>query len=105
MNIRIYNEAMAKRRTIKMNDPNIAHDSEPARICLRMARSTQSDLKSTVLGYCLMAALELGTYANASMVRHADLNDDASDMMAGVLAIGDALHASGTQVMVGIILA
>jgi 2-methylcitrate dehydratase PrpD len=25
-------------------------DSEPARISLRMARSTQSDLKSTVLG-------------------------------------------------------
>jgi len=80
-------------------------DSEPARICLRMARSTQSDLKSTVLGYGVTTTPELAAYANTSMVRHTDFNDHASDMMPGVLAIGEALHASGTQVMVSIILA
>ena len=80
-------------------------DSEPARICLRMARSTQSDLKSTVLGYGVTTSPELAAYANTSMVRHTDFNDHASDMMPGVLAIGEALHASGTQVMIGIILA
>ena len=80
-------------------------DSEPARICLRMARSTQSDLKSTVLDYGVTTTTELAAYANTSMVRHTDFNDHASDMMPGVLAIGEALHASGPQVMVGIILA
>jgi len=80
-------------------------DSEPARICARMARSTRGDLKSTVLGYGVVTTPELAAYANTSMVRHTDFNDHASDMMPGVLAIGEALHASGTQVMIGIILA
>jgi 2-methylcitrate dehydratase len=80
-------------------------DSDPARICLRMARSAQSDLRSTVLGYGVTTTPELAAYANTSMVRHTDFNDHASDMMPGVLAIGEALHASGTQVMIGIILA
>jgi 2-methylcitrate dehydratase len=80
-------------------------DSEPARIGVRMARSTQSDLKSSVLGYGVTTSPELAAYANTCMVRHTDFNDHASDMMPGVLAIGEALHASGTQVMIGIILA
>jgi 2-methylcitrate dehydratase len=70
-----------------------------------MARSTQGNLKSTVLGYGVVTTPELAAYANTSMVRHTDFNDHASDMMPGVLAIGEALHASGTQVMIGIILA
>jgi 2-methylcitrate dehydratase len=80
-------------------------DSDPARICLRMARSTQSDLKSTVLGYSVTTSPELAAFANTCMVRHTDFNDHASDMMPGVLAIGEALHASGTEVMIAIILA
>lgn len=80
-------------------------NSEPARICVRMARSTQSDLKSTVLGYDVTTSPELAAYANTSMVRHTDFNDHASDMIPGVLAIGEALHASGTQVMIAVILA
>ncbi len=80
-------------------------DSDPARICVRMARSTQSDLKSTVLGYGVTTSPELAAFANTCMVRHTDFNDHASDMMPGVLAIGEALHASGTQVMIAIILA
>ncbi len=80
-------------------------ESEPAKICVRIARSTQSDLKSTVLGYGVITSPELASYANTSMVRHTDFNDHASDMMPGILAIGEALHASGTQVMTAIILA
>jgi 2-methylcitrate dehydratase len=80
-------------------------DSEPARICLRMARSTRSDLESTVLGYGVTTSPELAAYANTCMLRHTDFNDHASDMMPGVLAIGEALHASGTHVMIAIILA
>lgn len=80
-------------------------ESEPARIGVRMARMTQSELKSSVLGYGVTTSPELAAYANTSMVRHTDFNDHASDMMPGVLAIGEALHASGTQVMLAIILA
>jgi 2-methylcitrate dehydratase len=80
-------------------------DSEPARICARMARTTQSDLKSTVLGYGIITSPELAAYANTSMVRHTDFNDHASDMIPGVLAIGEALRASGKEIMTAIILA
>ena len=80
-------------------------DSEPARICARMARSTQSDLKSTVLGYGLTTSPELAAYANTCMVRYTDFNDHESDMIPGVLAIGEALHASGTEIMIAVILA
>jgi 2-methylcitrate dehydratase len=80
-------------------------ESEPAQICVRMARSTRSDLKSTVLGYGVITSPELAAYANTSMVRHTDFNDHESDMIPGVLAIAEALHLSGTQVMVAVILA
>jgi 2-methylcitrate dehydratase len=80
-------------------------ESEPARICARLARTTQSDLKSTVLGYGITTSPELAAYANSSMLRYTDFNDHISDMMGGVLAIGEALHSTGTQVMMAIILA
>jgi 2-methylcitrate dehydratase len=79
--------------------------SEPARICARMARTTQSALKSTVFGYGIVTSPELAAYANTSMVRHTDFNDHASDMMPGVLAIGEALGASGKDIVAAIILA
>jgi len=80
-------------------------ESEPARICARLARTTQSTLKSTVLGYGITTTPELAAYANSTMLRHTDFNDHTSDMMGGVLAIGEALHSSGTEVMMAIILA
>ena len=84
-------------------------ESEPARICARMARSTQSDLKSTVLGYGITTSPELAAYANSSMLRHADFNDDApgahvSTIIPGILAIGEALHSTGSQVLLGVTL-
>ena len=80
-------------------------ESDPARICARLARMTRSDLKSTVLGYGITTTPELAAYANSSMIRHTDFNDHASDIMGGVLAIGEALHSTGTQVMMAIVLA
>lgn len=80
-------------------------ESDSARVCARLARSTQSDLKSTVLGYGITTSPELAAYANTTMIRFTDFNDHFSDMMGGVLAIGEALHSTGTQVMLAIILA
>jgi len=80
-------------------------ESEPARICAKLARTTQSNLKSTVLGYGITTTPELAAYANSSMIRHTDFNDHTSDMMGGILAMGEALHSTGPQVMMAIILA
>jgi 2-methylcitrate dehydratase len=80
-------------------------ESEPARICARLARAQRSDLRSTVLGYGIVTTPELAAYANSSMIRHTDFNDHTSDMIGGVLAVGEAVHASGTDVMMAIVLA
>ena len=80
-------------------------ESEPARICARLARTTRSDLESTVLGYGIVTTPELAAYANSSMIRHTDFNDHYSDMLGAVLAIGEAVHASGTDVMIATVLA
>jgi 2-methylcitrate dehydratase len=80
-------------------------ESDPARICARLARSTRSDLKSTVLGYGITTSPDLAAYANTTMIRFTDFNDHFSDMIGGVLAVGEALHSTGTQTMVATILA
>jgi 2-methylcitrate dehydratase len=85
-------------------------ESEPARITARMARSMRSDLKSTVLGYGITTSPEMATLANGIMLRYSDFNDVSpgghfSDMISAVLAVGEAFHSTGTQVMVAIALA
>ena len=85
-------------------------ESEPARICARMARSTRSDMKSTVLGYGITTSPEMATLANGVMLRYSDFNDVSpgghfSDMISALLAVGEALHSTGSQVMVAIALA
>ncbi len=80
-------------------------ESEPARICARLARATRGQLESTVLGYGVVTTPELAAYANSSMIRHTDFNDHTSDMIGGILALGEATHSSGTDVVLAIILA
>jgi 2-methylcitrate dehydratase len=80
-------------------------ESEPGRICARLARATRGDLAATVLGYGIVTTPELAAYANSSMIRHTDFNDHHSDMLGGILAVGEALHSTGTEVMLAIILA
>lgn len=80
-------------------------ESDSARICARLARSTRSDLKSTVFGYGITTSPELAAYANTTMIRFTDFNDHFSDMMGGVLAVGEALHSTGPQIMLSTILA
>jgi 2-methylcitrate dehydratase len=86
-------------------------ESEPARICARLARKVQStEFKSTVLGYGVTTSPEMATFANGSMLRNTDFNDlgpggHASDTIAPILAIGEALHCSGRDVLVAITLA
>jgi 2-methylcitrate dehydratase PrpD len=53
------------------------------------------------LGYGVTTSPELAAYANTCMVRHTDFNDHASDMMPGVLAIGEAPQNSNALQRVG----
>ena len=81
-------------------------ESESARVCARMARTTRSDLKSTVLGYGITTTPDLAAFANGSMVRHTDFNDipHNSDIVSGIFAIGEAVHSTGLEMLVAIAL-
>ena len=81
-------------------------ESEPARICARMARTTRSDLKSTVLGYGITTTPDIAAFANGCMVRHTDFNDipHNSDIVSGIFAIGEAVHSTGPEMLVAIAL-
>ena len=87
-------------------------ESEPARISARLARTTRSDLKSTVLGYGVTTSPEMAAFANGCMLRHTDFNDigpipegasHLSDIISGILAIGEALHSTGSQMLAAIV--
>jgi 2-methylcitrate dehydratase len=84
-------------------------ESEPARICARMARTMRSDLKSTMLGYGITTSPEMAAFGNGCMLRHADYNDigpggHVSDIISGILAVGEAMHSSGPEVLAAIAL-
>lgn len=88
-------------------------ESEPARISARVAKQSQSELKSTVYGYGVTTTPELAAFANCSMLRHNDFNDNGwvhghghfSDVIGGVLAVGEAVHSTGPQVLAAVALA
>jgi 2-methylcitrate dehydratase len=83
-------------------------EAEPCRIGARLARlSPPGSLKSTVLGYGIATTPELAAFANGCLIRYTDFNDNAagghnSDLIAGALAVGEALHSSGLEVMTAI---
>jgi 2-methylcitrate dehydratase len=66
----------------------------------------RSDLVSTVLGYGVTTTPEMAAFANGCMLRHTDYNDipHNSDILSGILAMGEALHSTGTEMLVAIAL-
>jgi len=84
-------------------------ETTPARIAARMGRYAQPvGLKSTILGYGVTTTPELAAFANGVLVRETDMNDGTahmSNLIPGALAIGEALHSTGTQVMTAIAMA
>jgi 2-methylcitrate dehydratase len=80
-------------------------EEEPVRIAARVARHAQpTELKSTVMGYGISTTPELAAFANGCLVRIVDFNDNphTSNLIPGALAIGEAVHATGAQVMTAI---
>ena len=87
-------------------------DSDPVRAAARVAsQSTSTTLKGTVMGYGITSTVELATHANCCMVRHNDWSDNGlsgthfSDSVPGIVAIAEAFHCSGTDVLKAVTLA
>ena len=82
-------------------------EEESVRIAVRAARlSPAGSLKSTILGYGMTATPELASFVNSCMVRLVDFNDSPhhSNLIPAALAIGEAMHASGSQVMAAVVI-
>jgi 2-methylcitrate dehydratase len=83
-------------------------ESEPVRIAARLSRlSPAGPLKSTVLGYGIATTPELAAFANGCLIRYTDFNDNAagghnSDLIPAALAIGEAVHSTGLEVMTAV---
>jgi 2-methylcitrate dehydratase len=80
---------------------------EIGQICARLAKlSGPTELKSTVANWGITTEPVAAAFANCFLVRQADYNDGdpphgghASVIIPGVLAIGEAVHSTGTQVL------
>jgi len=80
-------------------------EEEAVRIAARTARlSPAGSLKCTVLGYGISTTPELASFVNSCMVRLVDFNDTPhhSNLIPAALAMGEALHSTGSQVMAAI---
>ena len=83
-------------------------EEESVRIAARVSRHAQPvGLTSTVMGYGISTTPELATFANCCLIRATDFNDNGdgghdSDLIPAALAIGEALHASGPEVMAAV---
>jgi 2-methylcitrate dehydratase len=84
-------------------------EEEPVRIAARVAQDAQpapGRLKSTVFGYGISTTPELAAFANGVQVRMTDFNDNphTSNIIPGILAVAEAVHATGLQTMTAIII-
>ena len=84
--------------------------SEPAQIARRLAARSSSKPPARVLGTGEFTSIEAAAFANCVMARYLDFNDTfmsqevahPSDMIPALLAVADAHHSSGRQVLLAI---
>ena len=83
-------------------------EEEQVRVAARCAgMASPIGLKSTMMGYGVSTTPELAAFANGCLIRGTDFNDngdgghDSTDISAS-LAAGEAMHATGMQVMTAI---
>jgi 2-methylcitrate dehydratase len=85
-------------------------EEEAARAAARAAQwSPAGELKSTVLGYGVSTTPELAAFANGCLIRCTDFNDNGpgghtSDLIPAALAVGEALHSTGSEVLQAIVI-
>jgi 2-methylcitrate dehydratase len=81
-------------------------EEEPSRIAARVAmQGPGAALKSTVFGYGISTTPELASFANGVQVRVTDFNDNpghTSNLIPAALAVGEALHSTGAEVLTAI---
>ena len=83
-------------------------EEDAVRIAARTARFyPPSSRKSTVWGYGISATPEVTAFVNSAMVRLVDFNatPHTSNLIPAALAMGEALHSTGSQVKAAIVLA
>jgi 2-methylcitrate dehydratase len=85
-----------------------AIETDSIRAGVRLAKwHPAGEYKSTVWGYDVATTPEMAAFVNACAVRHFDNNSAGmheTDMVPGVLAVGEALHLSGIKVLEGLTL-
>lgn len=84
-----------------------ALDSRPATVARRIAATAGSRVGASVFGLAERSTPEYAAFANTAMVRYLDYNDTGigghpSDMIPAVLAVAEAVHASGRRVLAAI---
>jgi 2-methylcitrate dehydratase len=80
-------------------------ESEPIRIGARLSETMPGPC--TVAGYGIKTTYEMAAFTNAAMIRHTDFNTAPhnNEMFGGVLAVGEALHSTGPQVLAAMVIA
>lgn len=89
------------------------YHGEPALIARRLATASSGVPPARVLGSGQLTSMEMAAFANSVMVRYLDYNDTyisaggghPSDMLSAILAVADAHHASGKEVLVATVAA
>jgi 2-methylcitrate dehydratase len=91
-----------------------AMDSAPARISRDLAADFSGRVAASVIGLATPASVDLAAFANTVMIRHLDCNDTyftsrgggghPSDLVGAALAVGEAVGASGYDVLRAVVL-
>jgi len=76
-------------------------ETDPGRAAARLSQryAMNGDFKSTVFGYGITTTPEMAAFANGGMGRHSDYDDHNSILVCSCVAMGEALHSTGAQVM------
>jgi 2-methylcitrate dehydratase len=90
-----------------------AWNAPPCSIARRMAQTVKMPQGATLWGTAHTTLPDLASFANGGMVRYLDFNDTylskepahPSDNIPAIVAVGEAIHASGKQVVEAIALA
>ena len=82
------------------------YETDAGRAAARLSqRYSGSEFKATVYGYGISTTPEMAAFANGGMGRLTDFDDHNSILVASCIAMGEALHCSGKEVMKAIAIA
>ncbi len=87
--------------------------SPPAQVATALAKQVKGPISSRIVGTHISSTPEMSSFANGCMIRYLDFNDayaspsggHPSDMLAGLLAISDAIDCDGPRTVAAIVTA